>query len=60
MKQGAIWFNVNDSVLVGDEYKVSNRLCFYQPNSTAYDDMADTWAAFKAGFAKQKQMAQAK
>lgn len=60
MIKGAIWFNVNDSTLVDGAYKVTNRLRFYEPNSAEYDDLSATYAAFKAGFAKQKEMAQAK
>lgn len=45
--KGAVWFNCNDSVGT----KITNRLRFIDPESSAYDDLAATLEAFRNGFA---------
>ena len=48
--KGAVWFNADD---VSDG-RVTNRLRFYAPDSNAYDDLTETWQAFREGFAAAK------
>lgn len=53
--KGAVWFNANDA---GPNGTILNRIRFCKPEGDTdpydYDDLVDTWAAFKAGFAKEK------
>lgn len=45
---GAIWFNCDDSDASG---RITNRLRIFDDKSTQYQDLADTIAAFREGFA---------